>query len=65
MGFFLFKRLKILINTINEAYKKMMMIYEIQMTKINEKTIENIFWQFIQIIDDRCKEENKDRNKLD
>ena len=57
---FYFKSSKILINTINEAYKNMMMIYETQMSKFNEKTIQNLFGQFIEIIGDKYKEENKE-----
>ena len=62
---FYFKSHKILINTINESYKNMMIIYETQMSKFNDKTIQNLFGKFIEIIGDKYKEENKDEKKLD
>ena len=46
----------ILIKSINEAYKNMMMVYETQMSEFNEKTIQNLFKKFIEIIDDKYKE---------
>ena len=46
----------ILIKSINEAYKNMMMVYETQMSVFNEKTIQNLFKKFIEIIDDKYKE---------
>jgi len=45
----------ILIKSINEAYKNMMMVYETQMSEFNEKTIQNLFKKFIEIIDDKYK----------
>ena len=50
---FYFKNYKILIKTINEAYKNMMIVYETQMTKFNEKTTQSLFEQFIKVIGDK------------
>ena len=50
---FYFKNYKILIKTINEAYKNMMIVYETQMTEFNEKTTQSLFEQFIKVIGDK------------
>lgn len=50
---FYFKNYKILIKTINEACKNMMIVYETQMTKFNEKTTQSLFEQFIKVIGDK------------
>ena len=50
---FYFKNYKILIKTINEALKNMMIVYETQMTKFNEKTTQSLFEQFIKVIGDK------------
>ena len=50
---FYFKNHKILITTINEAYKNMMIVYETQMAKFNEKTTQSLFEQFIKVIGDK------------
>jgi hypothetical protein len=50
---FYFKSYKILINTINEAHKNMMIVYEMQMSKFNEKTTQSLFEQFIKVIGDK------------
>ena len=50
---FYFINNKILIKTINEAYKNMMIVYETQMTEFNEKTTQSLFEQFIKVIGDK------------
>ena len=51
-----FKSEIVLVKSINEAHKNIMMVYETQMHEFNEKTIQILFEKFIEIISDKYKD---------
>ena len=58
-----FKSQKLLIKTINDSQKNLMLIYETQMSKFDEENVQNLYHQFIQIIGDKYKGKYKDGKK--
>jgi len=50
-----FKSQRLLIKSINESQKNLMLIYETQMSKFGEENVQNLYHQFIQIIGDKYK----------